>query len=416
VLEVRRGGWARWFEGWLLKDPPPAAPIAEASWLAVRPADSQTDVIRFSIVPVPGAFPSGVGRLQTAVSVRNTGSGVVTEPQAVTLRRAPGKPQVQAPAPVAFKGIQGGPIEPRQIALRLSALGLGFRWSTEGAVPGWIELTPSQGDLGDNASVEIIAKPRPTASTLAPGKYEGQVIFRSAQSGNLAEQVVQLVVEPRPPPPPGRLVVEPPSPLQFSGPQGGPFMPKSVPLTVKAVGTGFKWAAEGVPQWLELTPAQGELRDNTSANIVAAPRQSAQAMKPGTYEGQFIFRKVGSGDTVAQTAQLVVGPPVGQLKIDGAPVVFAGPQGGPFAPARATLQLKAVGNGFEWSAEAASFVQVSPAQGRLGDNESVEIEVKPAPAAQALTPGSYSAGLTFKKKESGEPTVHPVRLVVRLSF
>jgi hypothetical protein len=196
-------------------------------------------------------------------------------------------------------------------------------------------------------------------------------------------------------------------------------MPKSIPLTVKAAGTGFKWAVEGVPQWLELTPAQGELRDNTSANVVAAPRQNAQtqAMKPGTYEGQFIFRKVGSGDTVTQTAQLVVGPPVGQLRIDPAgPVVFAGPQGGPFAPGRATLQLKAVGNGFEWSAEAASFVQVSPAQGRLSDNESVEIEVKPAPAAQALTPGSYSAGLTFKKKESGEPTVHPVRLVVRLSF
>ena len=39
-------------------------------------------------------------------------------------------------------------------------------------------------------------------------------------------------------------------------------------------------------------------------------------MSPGTYEGQFIVRKVGAGDAVTQSARLVVGPPLGRLKID----------------------------------------------------------------------------------------------------
>ena len=39
---------------------------------------------------------------------------------------------------------------PNRVAFRLSALGLGFHWSTEGTVPNWLELTPSQGDLADN--------------------------------------------------------------------------------------------------------------------------------------------------------------------------------------------------------------------------------------------------------------------------
>ena len=80
------------------------------------------------------------------------------------------------------------------------------------------------------------------------------------------------------------------------------------------------------------------------------------------------------------------------------------------------VQLKAVGKGFDWAADNSNYFQVSPAQGKIGDNGSVEVEVKPAPGAQALTPGTYSTPLTFRKKEPGDPVIQTVRMVVTISF
>jgi hypothetical protein len=417
VLEVRRAGWARWFEGWWLKDPPPAVPVVKDGWLVARSENSDAGAARFVIAPEPRAFPAGQARVQTTVSVRNPVSGATTEATTFTLRRAAGRPQVASTGPISFKGPTGGPMTPNRVAFRLSAVGLGFHWSSEGTVPAWLELTPSQGDLADNGSVEIVATLRPAAALLGPGKYESQLVFRAGASGEFAEQAAHLLIEPRAAPPPGRLIVETAATLAFAGPQHGPFTPQKVPMKVKAAGTGFKWSAEGVPPWLELSPAQGELRDNGIAEVAASLRPMAGTMTPGSYEVQFLVRKTGSGDTVTETARLVIGPPLGQLKVEApTPLAFAGPQGGPFAPTQMKLQLKAVGKGFDWAADNSNYLQVSPAQGKIADNGSIEVEVKPAAGAQALTPGTYSTPLTFRKKEPGDPAVQNVRLVVTISF
>jgi hypothetical protein len=417
TLEVRRANWARWFEGWWLKDPPPAVPVVKDGWLIARAENSDATVARFVIAPEPRAFPAGQPRVQTTVLMRNPASGATTEATTFTLRRAAGKPQVSGAGPISFKGPIGGPMTPNRVAFRLSALGLGFHWSTEGTVPNWLELTPSQGDLADNGSVEIVATLRPAATLLGPGKYESQLVFRAGASGEFTEQAAHLLIEPRAAPPPGRLIVETGATLAFAGPQHGPFTPQRVPIKVRAAGTGFKWSAEGVPPWLELSPAQGELRDNGTAEVAASLRPMAGTMSPGSYEVQFLVRKTGSGDTVTETARLVIGPPLGQLKVEAtAPLIFSGPQGGPFAPTQMKLRLKAVGKGFDWVADNSNYFQVSPAHGKIGDNGSVEVEVKPAPGAQALTPGTYPTTLTFRKKEPGEPATEIARLMVTISF
>ena len=417
LIAVRRADWARWFEGWWLNDPPAAETVVKDAWLLARPQPADKNILKFELVPDPRAFPAGEPRVQTTVAVRNTASAAITDPITITLRRAPGKPQVSATGAIAFKGPVGGPMQPSRVAFRLSALGLGFHWSTEGTVPSWLELTPAEGDLRDNGSVEIVAALRPAASLLSPGKYESQLVFRAGASGEFAEQAAHLLIEPHAAPPPGRLIVETGATLAFAGPQHGPFAPQKIPMKVKAAGTGFKWSAEGVPQWLELSPAQGELRDNSLVEVVATVSPGATGLAPGTYEGQFLVRKAGSGDTLTQKARLVIGPPLGQLKLEApSPLVFTGPQGGPFSPTQMKVHLKAVGKGFDWTADNSNYLQVTPAQGKINDNGSIEVDVKPAPGTQNLTPGTYSTALTFRKKEPGEPAVETVRLVVTISF
>jgi hypothetical protein len=102
------------------------------------------------------------------------------------------------------------------------------------------------------------------------------------------------------------LKVYPETSVAFGGPQGGPFTPQRVAFNLKAVGNGFKWTAEGAPPWLELTPSQGEIRDNGSVEVAVKPRPDAQALTPGTYESQITFKKTGPDEAVAQRVRLVV--------------------------------------------------------------------------------------------------------------
>jgi hypothetical protein len=246
-------------------------------------------------------FPSGTPRLQTTVAFRNTGSGKATQAQVATLRRAPGKLAVDQPAGVTLRGHQGGPFAPAQFTFNVAAQGLGFHWQIEGTPPAWLEVTPVQGDLHDNSSMAAIVKAKPAAASLGPGTYETQLFFRDADTGEVIGRQARLIVDP----PTGRLAVDVPTALYFTGPQGGPFAPQRIAFNLKAAGLGFKWTVEA-PPWLEIVPAQGEVRDNGSIEVAARPRPSAQALTPATYESRITFKKTGPDQSVVQTVRLVV--------------------------------------------------------------------------------------------------------------
>jgi len=418
AIAVRRAKWASWLEGWWLKDPPPAVPVIADAWLTARVGSADRGAIIFIVTPDPRAFPSGTPQLQTTVEFRNALSGISTERHSATLRRAPGRLLVDLPGGAIFRGQQGGAFAPPQVTFNLAAQGLGFRWSIEGTLPAWLELAPAQGELRDNQSVQAVAKLRPAAQALAPGTYEGQLVFKNMPSGEVTQRIARVVVDPRPEPASGKLAIDVPHPLVFTGPQGGPFAPPSVAFKLKAVGPGLKWSAEGAPAWLELAPLQGEIRDNASVDLAAKPRPSAQTLPHGTYEAQLVFRKVGPGDTLTQPVRIVVEAPTGTLKLDvPTPLVFTGPQGGPFAPQRIALNLKAVGPGLKWTVEGTpAWLELTPAAGEIRENASAEVALKPRASAQSFTPGTYEGKIAFKKIGPGAPIVQNVRLVVSITF
>jgi hypothetical protein len=160
--------------------------------------------------------------------------------------------------------------------------------------------------LHDNASMPTVVKLRPAVQSLGPGTYESKLHFTNASSNEVVERLVRIVVEPRAQLPPGKLAVDAPPELKFTGAQGGPFAPQSVAFKLKAAGAGFKWTAEGAPPWLELTPAQGELRDNGSMDVTARMRPTAQTLTPATYEGRITFKKTGPDQSVVEPVRLVV--------------------------------------------------------------------------------------------------------------
>lgn len=210
TVTVRRAPWARWFEGWWLRYPPPVEPVIADAWLAATPGAASTTSISFILAPQPKAFPAGVPRLETTVAFRSKVSGTSTDAQPASLQRAPGKLIVDQAAPVIIKGLQGGPFTPAQVTYKVAAQGLGFRWQSDVAPPTWLELAPAQGELRENAAGSAVAKLRPAVQSLAPGTYESKLHFKNAGSNEVVERLVRIVVEPRAQLPPGKLAVDAP--------------------------------------------------------------------------------------------------------------------------------------------------------------------------------------------------------------
>src|SRR5215813_4855936 len=108
--------------------------------------------------------------------------------------RPAGELIVTGPDELTFKGPQGGPFEPSNIALQLKASGSGVRWSRVGANPDWLGVTPDRGELAADQSTEAVVTLTQRARSLSPGGYDGSVAFVDEGSGTSRVRSVNLVV------------------------------------------------------------------------------------------------------------------------------------------------------------------------------------------------------------------------------
>jgi formylglycine-generating enzyme required for sulfatase activity len=106
--------------------------------------------------------------------------------------QVPGRLLTDSLAVVAFTGPQGGPFSPAESAVRLGAEGFGFRWATQGQTPDWVKVTPTQGDIADNDSVQVTVGLLAGANKKTPGVYDAGIRFKSR--GQTIERIVRLTV------------------------------------------------------------------------------------------------------------------------------------------------------------------------------------------------------------------------------
>jgi hypothetical protein len=107
----------------------------------------------------------------------------------------------------------------------------------------------------------------------------------------------------------GSLTAEPPNVLGIAGPQGGPFSPADLSVRLVADGNGLQWSALSKgPDWLNVSPSQGELATGGSAEVKLSLLPAAKTITPGTYEATLTFRGASLG-VVQRTLRLVVTEP-----------------------------------------------------------------------------------------------------------
>src|ERR1700674_4799687 len=106
--------------------------------------------------------------------------------------QVPGRLTTDSLAVITFTGPKGGPFGPADAQVRLVAEGFGFHWSTQGNIPDWVSVTPTQGDISDNDSMQVALGMAPGAKKKGPGIYDAAVKFKSR--GHTIERILRLVV------------------------------------------------------------------------------------------------------------------------------------------------------------------------------------------------------------------------------
>jgi hypothetical protein len=106
-------------------------------------------------------------------------------------------------------------------------------------------------------------------------------------------------------PPPPSLVVTPSTSVAFSGPQGGPFSPRSVEYRVSASSGSVRYSIR-TPSWLTASSAFG-VTDTSGVTITLTVNASASSLPPGAYGPAVAFTNVSTGrGSATRPAKLII--------------------------------------------------------------------------------------------------------------
>ena len=89
--------------------------------------------------------------------------------------------------------------------------------------------------------------------------------------------------------PVGRLTLQGPDPIVFTGFKGGPFNPESAQISLSAAGGDVRWSAQDIPRWIGLSGGPtGKLNKDSFRHLTVTPQ--AANLAPGSYQGRLTFR------------------------------------------------------------------------------------------------------------------------------
>jgi hypothetical protein len=384
-------------------------------WLSVSQtkgvlADNGSTQINLSLLAPAGARMAGSDSV--VLAFRSPSGSEIQRMVRLTVIE-PGELRVNLPEPVIFTGSQDGSIAPPDVRATISSHGHGFHWSIQSNAAEWLSVSPREGDLKDDGKAEVALSVLSAARSKPPGTYDATLTF-NGPTGPI-QRTVRLVIER----PPGRITSDSPELVTFTGAQNGSFGPAESRMRLVALGRGFHWSMlDNAPDWLSVSPKQGDLKDDEAAQVTLSLSPAASRRPPGTYEATLLFSGPGPSNSVARTVRLVViEPPPGQLSVagpsSGPTDSFARFVGAPFNPPEIKLKLAVSGRGFGWSSIVQNrLIEIAPTAGVLADGSSVEVTIKPSAAGSLNKPGRYTERLTFQNNGRSVGVDFPVQLTV----
>ncbi|MCG3127661.1 MAG: hypothetical protein CHACPFDD_02528 [Phycisphaerae bacterium] len=299
-------------------------------------------------------------------------------------------------------GPYGGPFGPASQAYTVTNPGAGpVDWVLTG-LPSWLSATPTSGTLGPGGSTQCTVSVSAGANSLPLGSYSATYVFSDCSvngGGSLTRSATITVVQN------GAISVEPTDGFGISGTEGGPFSPTSKVYTLRNVGqAAVAWTAADNANYINTTPASGNLNPGQSANVTVATNTQINNLTPGTYNVTVTFTNTTNGQ--GNTTRPVVVTVLSKGRLDVQPTSgfdTIGPEGGPFAPVSINYTLSNTGqSSLNWTADDnVAFITSSPTSGTLAGGASAVVSVSVNDATFLLTPGVHNGTFTVTNTTNG---------------
>ncbi len=306
-------------------------------------------------------------------------------------------------------GAQGGPFSPASKTYRLTWVGVtNVQWTTDLSA-NWITASPASGTLTNGQYVDVTISVNANAQSLTSGSYQGFFEFVNVETEHTYEVfALNLTVTPA-----GTLSVEPGTPLERTGPDGGPFATGSYTLR-NYTANPLNWTASSATPWITLFNTNNTLPAYGIAYVSIQINTQANSFAAGSYTGSVSFANIsnGQGNTARDVLLTVI--PAGVIAV--APnesFLSNGPQGGPFNPPSKTYTVSNTGGWpIYWSIGwGVSWATVSPTYGQLAAGASTNVTV--TITGNLLSSGTYSNDVRFFNSTNGRGnTLRPVVLTV----
>ncbi len=194
---------------------------------------------------------------------------------------------------------------------------------------------------------------------------------------------------------PDTFIVTPNAGFNAIGTPAGTFSTTSqVFYLTNAGAVPLAWSIINTSAWLSVSSSGGTLTPGGGDSVAASLNTVASNLTTGTYAASLLFSNVTSGVAHARLFTLTVSDPLVILPTN--IFYFAGPSGGPFAPASQLIILTNERPGsLNWGINnTSSWFNVSPASGSLSSSSSSVVTITLAPAATNLANGIYN--ITFQ--------------------
>lgn len=203
------------------------------------------------------------------------------------------------------------------------------------------------------------------------------------------------------------LRVMPLTPITWSGPVGGPFLPSGSSITLENLGPSpLRWKALRTANWSMLSDESGLLDPSMKTEITLTPSDAARTFPAGNRLDtvEILNESNGIGNTRLPMTLSVQGVAGDLALAEDAQFAAAGFEGGPFSPASRIYTISNRGDALiDWSADVVEpWITLSMTRGALPPGESEAIVAKISPAALKLPAGSYRAVVQFNNRSSGK--------------
>ena len=286
-----------------------------------------------------------------------------------------------------------------------------------GPAGNWLSAFPLSGVVapGATAAIQVIVR----SQSVLPGTYTGTLLFTAPGAVDSPQAVnVSLTVLPH------CGIVTSSGFLSFTSVHGQSnpgTQALSLNATASCSGAAINWGIAATPSWLGVTPANGQLKGNTST--VVSVSVNTAGLAPNTYYGQISFVTGMSTQTVIVRLVIEAPPPPAEPVMGASPLGlnFSNTQGLPNPTGQVVTITNNGGSPLRWYSSVTpllgTWLGATPTGGIIAPGQTGQVTINVN--TSKLTPGTYAGQVTLNGLDAsgntapGSPQVVAVNLVMQ---